>query len=534
MNGIQKITAGLVVMVTAGTLAFANGGQQSGGASGTAKIQVEIFDRGSDGGKTNPTNNKWTQWIHDKLLKDENIDVAFVSVPRWTEEQALINLFAAGTPPDVCYSYSNNNIQAWADQGGLLDVAPYINTTLKDLNEFLGPDKSIPGKRLIEREADAKTGALYRMPARRMALARALTWIREDWLTILGLPVPRTTEEMHQTLLAFRDRAPEIIAATGASRVIPSNLATTRIGWTYGPLFESFIDPGLSAKDRWINSVLDLGVLLPGYKEAVRFLNTLYNEGLINRDFPLGDTTSGDDLVKSGQLGVWGGEWDSIYREPNGLLSGLKANMPNANIIPVDCFTDATGKTSKPVYDAVGLYYFIPAASKRADAAMRYLNWLARYENYHFIQVGNPGVTHTIGADGVVKLDPSAKADPSWIMNSNQNIDYTMPMNGLFLETEEASIRSLAAGYIYSPDLIQRAYTIALTNGRPPVVVKPTSPLTVAGPLSQTLNDKGDVFLVECETCAPAQFDAKWDAAIKDWLASGAQAVLDERRAKYQ
>jgi putative aldouronate transport system substrate-binding protein len=177
--------------------------------------------------------------------------------------------------------------------------------------------------------------------------------------------------------------------------------------------------------------------------------------------------------------------------------------------------------------------YFIPAASKNTDAAMRYLNWLAKYDNYHFLQVGNEGVTHTVGADGVVKVDASAKTDPSWIMNSLQNIDYTMPMNGLFLETEEASIRSLAAGYVYPAEVIERAYKIALKDGLPPPVAKPSSPLTVAGPLNQTLLDKGNVFLVELETCSPSQFDAKWDTGLKDWLASGAQAVLDERKAKY-
>lgn len=55
----------------------------------------------------------------------------------------------------------------------------------------------------------------------------------------------------------------------------------------------------------------------------------------------------------------------------------------------------------------------------------------------------------------------------------------------------------------------------------------------MAGPLNQTLVDKGGVFLVDLETCPSSQFDAKWDAGLKDWLAAGAQAVLDERKAKY-
>jgi putative aldouronate transport system substrate-binding protein len=108
-----------------------------------------------------------------------------------------------------------------------------------------------------------------------------------------------------------------------------------------------------------------------------------------------------------------------------------------------------------------------------------------------------------------------------------------MPMNGLFLETQEASVRALAAGYSYPADIIQRAYNLALTNGRPALVVKTTSPLTVAGPLSQTLVDKAKVMYAQLVMCPPAQFDTQWTTLVNDWRASGAQAVIDERRAKY-
>ncbi|MDR2417526.1 MAG: extracellular solute-binding protein, partial [Treponema sp.] len=497
------------------------------------KISVEVFDRGTDGGKSNPTNNQWTKWIHDKLLKDENIDVTFVAVPRWSETDALVNLFAAGTPPDVAYTYSGDNIQMWADMGGVYDIAPYINTTLKDLNAFLGPDEAIPGKRFIERAIDLTTGAIYSMPAKRMNVACVVMWIREDWLKILGLPVPKTTQEYYNTLLAFKNGADKIKAATGVNRVIPFINDGEHIFWGPNLIMESFIDPKVSDKERWINSAAGLNFMIPGYKEGVRYLNKMFNDGLVDPDFALYQPEDMGAVIKSGVVGSWAGDWDTIYREPNGQLSGLKASIPNANVIPVDCITDANGKTSKAIYDRAGLYYFIPKASKNPDAAMRYLNWMAKYENYHFIQTGPQGITHTIGSDGVVKLDPSATADPSWIMNSNQNIDYTMMMNGLFLESNEASIRALAAGYSYPADLIQNAYNIALTNGRTPHVVKTTSPLTIAGPLSQTLGDKSTVMYVSLIMCSPAQFDTLWSDLINDWLASGAQAVIDERRAKY-
>jgi putative aldouronate transport system substrate-binding protein len=178
---MKKLVTLLLIATLISALAFASGQQGSGAAASSAassapvKISVEIFDRGTDGGKTNPTDNQWTKWIHDKLLKDENIDVTFVAVPRWSEAESLVNLFAAGNPPDVCYTYSNDNIQTWAAMGGIYDVSPYINTILKDLNAFLGPDEAIPGARLIERTKNLETGAIYSMPAKRMNVARAIS-----------------------------------------------------------------------------------------------------------------------------------------------------------------------------------------------------------------------------------------------------------------------------------------------------------------------------------------------------------------------
>jgi putative aldouronate transport system substrate-binding protein len=57
--------------------------------------------------------------------------------------------------------------------------------------------------------------------------------------------------------------------------------------------------------------------------------------------------------------------------------------------------------------------------------------------------------------------------------------------------------------------------------------------LSAAGPYATTLGDKGNQLVTEAITCAPAQFDRVWDTGIADWMASGGQIILDERRAKY-
>ena len=529
MKQMKRAAALMIAALLAAMLVFALAacGKSQGGTGKRVTIKVEVYDRGTDGGRTNATSNKWTEWIAQKVLEDENIVVKFEPVPRGNEGPALINLMAAGTPPDICVTYNGNSITNWAEQGGLFDISPYIDTTLKDLKAFLGPDPSLPGRDFIRRSMNAQTGQVWSMPAKRMNVARLNTFIRKDWLDKLGLPVPKTTQEFYDALTAFKEKDPGNV---GKNRVVPYTM-TRDVRWTAGSILESFIDPNISAKDRWVMTIVDRYVLLPGYKEGARFLNKMFNSGLIDRDFPLySDEETLKNLIKSGVVGSFGHNWDQIFRESERLLSDLRKNVPEAEWIAVDCMTSSDGITHKISYDPAGVNYFIPASSKNPDAAMRYLNWLAKYENYHYIQTGPEGIVHTI-VDGVPKLNPSA--GDGWIQNSAQNIDYTPMMNGLFLKTEEESIRALAAGYPWPAEMVMEAYNVATRNAKPGPVISTSSPLTAAGPIEETLVDKAITFMVQSITTSAANFDRVWDEGIADWLDSGAREVRDERREKY-
>jgi putative aldouronate transport system substrate-binding protein len=522
----------MVVLLTAIVVVSIAGCKKESAPGGVTKIKVEVFDRGTDGGKTNPTNNKWTEWIKEKLLKDENIEVEFVAVPRGDEQTALVNLMAAGTPPDVAITYSSQNITNWGAQGGVYDVAPYINTTLKDLNAFLGPDEGLPGRRMIERQKDNQTGQIFSIPARRMNVARLNTFIRKDWLDKLGLPLPKTTQEYYDTMVAFKANEGLLLAdvKTNAA-LVPFIMIGARVDWEAGAMLDAFIEPTISDRDRWINTVVERFFVVPGYKEGLRFLNRMYNAGLVDPQFALyKDDQKITNDIKSGIVGSFIHNWDQIYRDADKILADLQANVPGAELVPVDCFTSSDGITHKSSYDAAGAFFFIPKGSKNPDAAMRYLNWLSKYENYHFIQTGPEGIVHTI-VDGIPKLNPNAP--DGWIQNSAQNIDYTLMMNGLFLGTPEESIRALSAGYSWPAELIANAYTIAMTNARPGIVVSTTSPLTKEGPVAETLTTKATEVYARSIQARPAEFDTVYDGQVREWLTIGAQAVIDERAEKY-
>jgi len=489
-----------------------------------SEITVEIFDRGTDGGKTDCTDNYYTDWIKEKVLADENIGVTFQAVSRWEETEQLNNLMAAGNAPDVCLTYSTDLISNYRDLGGLTDLAPYIDNELSDFKAFLGPDLSVDGRDLILRDMIPETGAVFSIPGRRMNVARIGTFIRKDWLDELGLPLPTTTQEFYDALVAFKENPP---AGLSANEVVPFSL-TSDVRWRAGNLLESFIDPNLSERELWVNTVIDRKYLLPGYKEGARFLNKMFNEGLVDPEFPLyEDDVTCDNLIKQGVVGAFIHNWDQPFRESPGLLKDLQANVPDAEIVAIDPFTNSAGVTAKTLYDQAGIRAFIPANSENVDGALRYLNWMAKVENRSYLQLGDEGVTYDM-VDGVPQLKTT---ETEKIMNSWLNIDYTFPINGLDLGDEELNMKAMAAGYAVDAQLVTDAYNYAMANGKPDPVIP--VPLSAAGPVTQDLIDKGKTLMATSVTCSPDDFDATWDAGIADWLASGAQAVIDERAQKY-
>ena len=487
-------------------------------------ITVQVFDRGTDGGKTDPTNNMWTNWIKQKVLEDENIIVSFVPVPRNEDTQTLNNLIAAGSAPDICYTYSTELINNYGEMGGIFDIAPYVDTLLKDYDAFLGADPNLHGERLIYRGKDPETGVLYMIPGRYIYTASQNLFIRKDWLDKLGLTLPKTKEEYYDALVAFKEKDPGNV---GKNRVIPFSM-TTDVRWTGGIIVDPFIDPYLSPEERWINTANERNILLPGYKEGFRFLNTMYNNGLIDRDFPLyRDDKTLENLVKSGLVGSFAHNWDQIYRDNTKILEELQKNVPGADLVPIDAIQSIDGVTRKRGSPPISLFWFIPKTSKNPEAAIRYMNWLSRFENYNFLQFGYEGVNHEI-VNGIPKI---LQVTGPWIQNSAGNGDYAINLNGYDLGDADLNIQALANSYKWPPEMIINAYKISSTNAESPPFVQ--AKLLAAVPYQQTLADKSLVIYTETVTARPGNFDRVWDNAVKDWLASGAQAIINERREKY-
>jgi putative aldouronate transport system substrate-binding protein len=512
-DSMKKILAVFVILAMTTALVFATGTQEA--ASGPVSITVEMFDRGTDGGRTNAINHAWTDWIKEKVRRDLNINVTFFAVGRWSEDTDIVNLMAAGTAPDLCYTYNSSMIASFRDQGGILDIQPFVERLLPDMKKLLGADPAFAGKDFIYRNLDPNTGKLFSIPSYRVALAQRNIFIRKDWLDKVGLALPTNITQFHDALVAFRDRDPGNV---GRGNLVPL-AQDSDVRWGLANFMNSFITANLSDRDRYVYAQ-DRNILFPGYKEGVRLMNTWYNENLIYRDFALMRTA--DDffnLLKTGYVGAFSGDWDLPFRTDYAINRDLAQNVPGAAFVPVDPVA-----TGKDMMDKTGLQIFVPQFSRNPEAALRYLNWLCIPENYQFLQRGNVGVNH----DMVNGIPQPKAATGQWIMNSGNNIDITLPMNGIEMGSADMNSRVLALSYSgTSADNIVSAYSLSTRNARGPVVVN--MPTSQDGLYGQTLRDKAGALLAQAITAPAANFDRIWDAGYQDWMQSGAQELIDER-----
>ena len=160
-----------------------------------------------------------------------------------------------------------------------------------------------------------------------------------------------------------------------------------------------------------------------------------------------------------------------------------------------------------------------------------YLNWMAMFENRFFLQTGVEGINFEYTEDGTLKaITPEAGR---YKMSSSNNIDTTMIINGLDLGDVDKTAATMALGYAnVAPEFIKTAYAMALQNGVSYANIN-LGIIDAELGLTEVLSTKRDETLNTAINASVEDFDAVWDAGMADYLASGGQAIIDERMEKY-
>jgi len=521
MNGIlrhlrrfMRAAFPLVFALAAGCSGLPGSGEstdadESAAPDDWSTLRVELFDRNNTPLGAPPiTDNFLAQYIQTHFGDPNRLKIEFVAVPRADEVERLNVLMTANQAPDIVFTYDLPTVVNFATQGKIADLDGLLETHGQDLKALLGEDVLSAGR---------LNGIQYAIPAKRVLTAHSTTVIREDWLRELGLPLPETTEQFYEALKAFKEN----IGGSSGERIVPYGhidyYHTSSLQYSFWD-WSRITEEDLYASPRWA---------MPGNKEAFRFLNKLYHEGLIDPNFPLDRFAQQFQKdMASGRLGA--GTPNTNEPVYMGYLAELQSNDPNALLTPVDPFTNADGTKPKPVLEKNGMYIMIPKSSANAEAAVRYLNWMAQPETYLALQNGLEGVTYE-WKDGVPVM---LQTEDAKRMLHNY-FDYCIILNGKWVSDENMRLNIRANAF--DPDY--EAFTVkSIEHGMNDGVATPQIQAIVPSEMQYAaiLNEKNEEIFVEVVTAKPEEFDAVYDREVSEYMRMGGQAVMDEKRQAYR
>jgi len=471
------------------------------------------------------TESDWAEWIAERMLEERNIIIEWESVGRWSEGGDLSNLVGANMAPDVSFTFSQPNIESFAAWGGVHNLSPYLvryRQFLDNLYDFLNDDLDA----LLYHNQDPVSGELFSITGRNAVHGRVNTWIRQDWLEALDIPVPTTFEEFEATLYAFQERADELDGLY-STNVIPL-LVGQDVGWDMQTLVESFIPSDISEEDWFVYGYDDRRFHFEDpFREAARIFNQWFNDELIWQDFIIAETSDGHDQARLGNVGAFTGNWDFPFRAGEAFQTSMQENVnEDAVFIPIQPFLNDQGVVQSFLPNPTDRFIFLPATNDNILASLMYLDFMTRTDTLLTVQLGFEGVHRQTNADGTITI-------------LAENDDHSWPDNAMFAGGFNFDVALLSNGvsdldilfYSYpgiTPDEVEHARNVALEH----MIRFPSA--SVRGRASEegmaeVLSDARNVLLHTVIAADPANFDAVWEAEYGAYLNLGARAIIEER-----
>lgn len=482
-------------------------------------ISVELFDRSNAPAGSTITDNKWTRYAQEQMAK-VGINVEYLPIPRTDEVPKMQTLMATGESPDITVTYNYTFAEDYYNKGGTWDLSQFVDGDDQALNlkKYLG-DKVLNMGRL-------PSGELQGIVARRATTTNNNIAIRKDLLEEVGADIPATPEELQQVLLKIKEKHPQntpyasfFCLHTGDNSACFRNnmaLAFSKLGGDPKQLdiaynFDYYYDPGQKDYFKWINK--------------------LYNEGLLDPEYYAQTTDSLHSDIVNGEVAFF--ELNVNYNVDvlrGSLLKTLQENIPTADIVSIPTLKNVNDGSQYTVdYSPGGLIAFVPktATEEEVEACITYLDWLATTDGGYAIYHGFEG-EHFNLVDGVpVAKDPAYNAkDKDWIRT-----DLFLVGNQGYFATEEDFIACTAKENPDYEKYVLDNYHNA-TVGKRIITTPYSSPIETE--LRTDLSVIAKEWVTTVATCAPEEFDVNWDKWMSLAKDAGIEKILEERKAHFE
>lgn len=481
------------------------------------ELKIPVYDRGTPG-QASVTDNYWTKYVQSKFGDKHNIKVTFISIPR-KEEITAFNQLLAGkqeNQPDIIFNYDYPSIVSFANQDAFQEIS--VELLEKYAPKYYERTKHLDKYTVVDGEKLFLAGT-------RPQAYNYVSIVRKDWMEKCGLTeYPKTEEEYVNMLKMFRDKK------LGGENTIPltKSLPNANYGnYTYRPY------PMPEEENALYSDITVASLTYEPTKKQLQFDNMLFNEKLVSPEWDL--DKDGNKMMQafiSGQAGIYG---TYLTKNPD-IIGSLKKNVPDAEVMIVPSMENKfyPGKYPARADNPFGLVTGINVNCTHPEAVLMYFEWLNNPENLFAMQNGLEGVTYTL-EDGVPVLIDGYKGEERLNYNSNKDM-WCLVIEGKDLGSDEKNLlvqkKTFApAGYEY---LIQQSYdNFQKTKADlyPDFIF--TKPVTSLASLGETLKSKWQVSVTTLTNCKPEEFEAKYEAACKEYLDAGYKQVLEEKKALY-
>lgn len=315
--------------------------------------------------------NAYTRYLR-KMLNIQNESVHMEREERYDE---YVNILVKDhTLPDVLVVSDRETLHELVENDLVEDLTDvYESCTSPRIKEMYD---SYGGELL---EGGMFDGRLMAIPETVIDHGPCLLWLRKDWMEELDLAEPKTLEEAFTIIEEFKKNRMGTEPGEEPIGLLcdTSLVGTTSTNYSVEPVFDSFG----AFPQRWLMDEYGgvvYGSVTGETKEALGYLNQLYERGILDTDFALRAQNNLRDIVVEGKCGAFFGLWWT----PNNPLMDTYDRDGTAEWEPYYLTEDALNGSQRFTTFRDNKYVVVRKGYEHPEIVMKIISVLFDYTRY--------------------------------------------------------------------------------------------------------------------------------------------------------
>lgn len=288
------------------------------------------------------TDNAYTRYIKS-VINVQNVDAFEANDSQYDTNVSMA--ISMGSLPDIMVVSSQDEVEQLVGAGLIEDLTESYNNCISDRIRKMYESYGDSLKDMVTYD-----GKIMALPETNITDGPNLVWLRKDWMDKLGLSEPHTIDDVVNIVKHFISEDPGNNGEDASGKSNTVGLAvdtdvTGECGYSSEFLLDIIFACFGAYPKQWImndDGEIVYGSVTDEAKEALSYINSLYNQGVIDNDFLLRTSTNICELIENGLCGSFFGPWWA----PNNPLANAVSRNPDANWQPYLIATDSDGTTS--------------------------------------------------------------------------------------------------------------------------------------------------------------------------------------------